>query len=143
MNWKSIFCVPALLLLLLFSLTACGGPAPASGSPEAGGSPETEGAADEADGAAPEETSLSSLLGEDYQEYIIETVTMQMGNRMDKDPDVVYLPIREHRPLTDYVAIDETTSFAENENGHVDIIFPAGTVTDEAHGEQTFTVPRP
>ena len=140
---KKLFALLLSLVLAAGALSACGGPPPASGSPEAGGSPETEGAADEADGAAPEETSLSSLLGEDYQEYIIETVTMQMGNRMDKDPDVVYLPIREHRPLTDYVAIDETTSFAENENGHVDIIFPAGTVTDEAHGEQTFTVPRP
>ena len=42
---------------------------------------------------------------------------MQMENRMDKTPDVVYYPIRDKAPLTDYVAIDETTSFRVEDDG--------------------------
>ena len=40
--------------------------------------------------AAEEQTepTLESLLGEDYVDYLTETITMQMGNRMDKDPEV-------------------------------------------------------
>ena len=33
--------------------------------------------------------TLEELCGSDYQSYIIETITMQMENRMDKTPDVV------------------------------------------------------
>ena len=68
---------------------------------------------------------------------------MQMGNRMDKDPAVVYFPIAEKAPLTDYAASDETTDFRLDEDGNVVILFPAGTVTDECHGEQSFRIPRP
>ena len=87
--------------------------------------------------------TLEALLGEDYTEYLTETITLQMGNRMDKTPDVVYFPIREKAPLTDYVSIDETTDFTVDEEGHIVILFPAGTVTDEANGEQSFRIPRP
>ena len=90
-----------------------------------------------------EATTLEKLCGDDYQAYIIETITMQMGNRMDKTPDVRYFPITEHAPLTDYVAIDETTDFTVDDDGHIVILFPAGTVTDEANGEQSFRIPRP
>ena len=87
--------------------------------------------------------TLEALLGEDYTEYLTETITLQMGNRMDKTPGVVYFPIREKVPLTDYVSIDETTDFTVDEEGHIVILFPAGTVTDEANGEQSFLIPRP
>ena len=87
--------------------------------------------------------TLESLCGENYPSYIVETVTMQMENRMEKDPEIVYFPIREDRPLTDYAAIDETTAFTLDENGNIVITFPAGAVTDAAHGEQTFRLPRP
>ena len=95
--------------------------------------------------AAEEQTepTLESLLGEDYVDYLTETITMQMGNRMDKTPDVTYFPITKDAPLTDYAAIDETTSFYVDEDGNVVIVFPAGSVTDEANGEQSFRIPRP
>ena len=55
--------------------------------------------------------TLEELLGEDYVSYLTETITMQMGNRMDKNPEVRYFPIEDDAPLSDYVAIDETTKF--------------------------------
>lgn len=89
-----------------------------------------------------EEPTLENLLGEDYVSYLTETITMQMGNRMEKDPDVRYYPIEDNAPLTDYVAIDETTAFQVDEEGNPVILFPAGTVTDEANGEQSFRIPK-
>ena len=115
----------AALLALLLTLASCGA------APKADETP--------AEGSA----TLEELCGADYQDYIIKTITMQMGNRMDKTPDVVYFPIREKAPLTDYVSIDETTDFTVDEEGHIVILFPAGTVTDEANGEQSFRIPRP
>ena len=86
--------------------------------------------------------TLESLCGVNYRSYIVETITMQMENRMEKDPEIVYFPIREDRPLTDYAAIDETTAFTVDEDGSIVITFPAGTVTDAAHGQQTFRLPQ-
>lgn len=122
------------LLGLLAALSACGGQESPSASQE---QDETLSSAEEASGTQ----TLESLCGEDYQTYLTETITMQMGNRMDKDPDVVYFPIQEGKPLTDYVAIDETTDFTVDEDGNIVISFPAGSVTDAAHGEQSFRVP--
>lgn len=51
-------------------------------------------------------------------------------------------PIEDNAPLTDYVAIDETTAFEVDEEGNPVILFPAGTVTDEANGEQSFRIPK-
>ena len=87
--------------------------------------------------------TLESLCGVNYRSYIVETITMQMENRMEKDPEIVYFPIREDRPLTDYAAIDETTAFTVDEDGSIVITFPAGPVTDAAHGQQTFRLPQP
>ncbi len=81
--------------------------------------------------------------GADYQDYIIETITMQMGNRLGKTPDIVYFPIADQAPLTDYAAIDEATDFSVDEDGNIVILFPAGTVTDEVNGEQSFCIPHP
>lgn len=86
--------------------------------------------------------TLEELLGEDYVSYLTETITMQMGNRMDKNPEVRYFPIEDDAPLSDYVAIDETTKFEVDEEGNPVIFFPAGTVTDAAHGEQSFRIPK-
>ena len=116
----------AVLLALLLLLTGCG-----RQTPEAQPAP------------AEDEVTLESLCGEDYQSYLIDTITMQMENRMDKTPDVVYYPIRDKAPLTDYVAIDETTSFRVEDDGVIVILFPAGTVTDASHGEQSFRIPKP
>ncbi|WP_325284807.1 DUF3298 domain-containing protein [Dysosmobacter sp.] len=88
------------------------------------------------------EPTLESLLGEDYVDYLTETITMQMGNRMDKDPEVRYFPIEDNAPLSDYVTIDENTEFEVDDEGNPVIIFPAGTVTDEANGVQSFRVPK-
>lgn len=94
--------------------------------------------------AAEEQTepTLESLLGEDYVDYLTETITMQMGNRMDKAPEVRYFPIEDNAPLSDYVTIDENTEFEVDDEGNPVIIFPAGTVTDEANGVQSFRVPK-
>lgn len=123
------------LLCLLLGLTACGGAEhtqPPAGDPTQ----------DQEEPASPAET-LASLCGGDYQRYIADTITMQMGNRMDKTPDVVYFPIENGKLLTDYVTIDETTAFEINEKGHIVLTFPAGAVTDEANGEQSFIIPLP
>ena len=87
--------------------------------------------------------TLESLCGVNYQSYIVETITMQMENRMEKTPEVIYFPIQENRPLTDYVSIDETTAFTLDEDGSIVISFPAGSITDAANGEQSFRLPRP
>ena len=107
----------AALLALLLVLAACGA---ADSQSLAAADPAKESTA-----------TLEELCGSDYQSYIIETITMQMENRMDK------------APLTDYAAIDETTDFTVDGDGNIVILFPAGTVADEAHGEQSFRIPRP
>ena len=128
-----------LLLSLLLLLSACGaGPS----RPEDSGTREPPQTEEPAAGETAEET-LADLCGADWQDYLTETITMQMGNRMDKDPEVVYFPIADGAPLTDYAAIDETTAFEVDADGNIVILFPAGAVTDAAHGEQSFTVPRP
>ena len=86
--------------------------------------------------------TLEDLLGEDYVNYLTETITMQMGNRMEKTPEVRYFPIEDNAPLSDYVTIDETTKFTVDEEGNPVIYFPPGTVTDEANGEQSFRIPK-
>ena len=115
------------LLALLLALTACG----TSASP----APEVP--------AASEEPTLETLCGADYQSYIVETITMQMENRMNKTPDIPYFPIADGAPLTDYAAIDQTTVFEVDKEGNVVIYFSAGAVTDQANGEQSFRIPPP
>lgn len=127
------------LLTLLFGmllLTACAAAAAADGQEAV---PAEEEQMEQAEQAEP---TLEDLLGEDYVSYLTETITMQMGNRMEKDPEVRYFPIVDNAPLTDYVAIDETTAFEVDEEGNPVILFPAGTVTDEANGEQSFRIPK-
>ena len=94
------------------------------------------------EGDAQASPTLEELLGEDYVSYLTETITMQMGNRMDKNPDVRYFPIVDDAPLSDYVTIDETTEFTVDEEGNPVILFPAGTVTDADNGEQSFRIPK-
>lgn len=119
-----------LTLLCSLLLTAC-----AAAAADLGGSAEPP-AEEQAD------LSLEALLGEDYVDYLTETITMQMGNRMEKDPEVRYFPIEDNAPLSDYVAIDENTEFEVDDEGNPVILFPAGTVTDEANGPQSFRVPK-
>lgn len=128
----------SVLLVLLLALTACGTPAapPPAETPAISGEPVSEPSGSEA-------PTLEELCGADYQTYITETITMQMENRMEKTPAVRYFPVTDSAPLSDYAAIDETTSFAVDEDGHIVIRFAAGTVTDEANGEQSFHIPRP
>ena len=127
------------LWLCMLLLTACGAPAAEQGG-EASDPPQESEPAPETDGQ--EDATLEELLGEDYVTYVTETVTMQMGNRMEKDPEVRYFPIEDDAPLSDYVTIDETTKFEVDEEGNPVIFFPAGTVTDEANGEQSFRIPK-
>lgn len=129
-----------MLMLCILFLTACG--ASAAGQEET--PPQESAAAPETEEPAAErgDATLADLLGEDYVTYLTETITMQMGNRMEKDPEVRYYPIEDNAPLSDYVTIDETTKFEVDEEGNPVIFFPAGTVTDEANGEQSFRIPK-
>ena len=131
----------ALLTLSLCALLLSGCAASASDS-QGESAPPTAEQTPPAEQETSEEPTLEDLLGEDYAAYLTETITMQMGNRMEKDPDVRYYPIEDSAPLTDYVAIDETTAFEVDEEGNPVILFPAGTVTDEANGEQSFRIPK-
>ncbi len=126
-------------LVCLLALAGCGAPAPQPPPPE-----ETVQEEPVQKEPAQEETpTLEALCGPDYRSYLTETITMQMGNRMDKDPSVSYFPIAEASPLTDYAAIDETTAFSQDPEGHLILRFPPGAVADVAHGEQTFRIPLP
>ena len=131
----------ALLVLSLCALLLSGCAASASDGQEESAPPAQEQTPPAAQETS-EEPTLEDLLGEDYVSYLTETITMQMGNRMEKDPDVRYYPIEDNAPLTDYVVIDETTAFQVDEEGNPVILFPAGTVTDEANGEQSFRIPK-
>ena len=139
--------IAAILVLLLCTLllTAC---VAASGAEDMEGAQEAlqqeQTPTLESEELQPEqgEVTLEELLGEDYVNYLTETITMQMGNRMEKDPEVRYFPIEDNAPLSDYVTIDETTKFEVDEEGNPVIYFPAGTVTDEANGEQSFRIPK-
>lgn len=131
----------ALLVLSLCALLLSGCAASAADSQEESAPPAAE-QTPSAEQETSEDPTLEDLLGEDYAAYLTETITMQMGNRMEKDPDVRYYPIEDNAPLTDYVAIDETTAFEVDEEGNPVILFPAGTVTDEANGEQSFRIPK-
>lgn len=129
-----------MLMLCMLFLTACG--ASAAGQEET--PPQESAASAETEEPAAErgDATLADLLGEDYVTYLTETITMQMGNRMEKDPEVRYYPIEDNAPLSDYVTIDENTRFEVDEEGNPVIFFPAGTVTDEANGEQSFRIPK-
>lgn len=140
----------ALLACTVFALSACGSGTTASQEESSQPTVDTEAPADpsttpeeDAETPAGSDASLEDLLGADYADYILETVTMQMENRMDKDPEVVFFPVEENKPLTDYVALDDTLSYTADENGDVTITFPAGTVADESFGDQSFTLPNP
>ncbi len=126
--------VALMLLFGMLLLTAC--------TAEATGGDPAPAAEEQTEQTWQAEPTLEDLLGEDYVSYLTETITMQMGNRMEKDPEVRYYPIEDSAPLTDYVAIDETTAFEVDEEGNPVILFPAGTVTDEANGEQSFRIPK-
>ncbi|WP_308857912.1 DUF3298 domain-containing protein [uncultured Oscillibacter sp.] len=129
------------LVLSLCALLLSGCAASASDQQEESAPPAAE-QTPPADQETSEEPTLEDLLGEDYVSYLTETITMQMGSRMEKDPDGRYYPIEDNAPLTDYVAIDETTAFEVDEEGNPVILFPTGTVTDEANGEQSFRIPK-
>lgn len=146
-----IACLAALACLLL-ALAACSSgnntAADTSGqdstvedqqSPTDAAGTDAENTGDEA--ADAEKSDLEALLGKDYQNYIVETITMQMDNRMQDMGDVEYFPIRDNAPLTDYVTIDNSTAYELDDEGNVVIAFPAGTVADESHGEQSFIIP--
>ena len=143
----------ALVLLLSVSLlTACGSPAAQeeaeeqklAAAVEADVLPEIEENVPEAPAEGYAELTLEALLGEDYVEYLTETITMQMENRMEKTPEVVFFPIEEDAPLTDYVTIDASTPFTlDEEDGSITLTFDAGMVTDAENGAQSFRIPLP
>ena len=141
----------ALALLLSVSLLAsCGSPAAReeaeerklAAAVETGALPAIEETMPEKPAEDYAALTLEALLGEDYGEYLTETITMQMGNRMDKTPDIRYFPIVEQRHLSDYVSIGEQTEFEVDGKGNPVIFFPAGAVTDAGHGEQSFIIPK-
>ena len=132
----------AALWMCVMLLSACGAAQASQPSPEEDPAPSVQEATAQEDTQSQEEPTMESRLGDDSVNYLTETITMQMGNRMEKNPDVRYYPIEDNAPLSDYVTIDETTEFEIDEEGNPVILFPAGTVTDEAHGEQSFRIPK-
>ena len=132
----------AALWMCVMLLSACGAAQASQPSVEEDPAPSTQETTAQEDTQSQEEPTLESLLGDDSVNYLTETITIQMGNRMEKNPDVRYYPIEDNAPLSDYVTIDETTEFEIDEEGNPVILFPAGTVTDEAHGEQRFRIPK-
>ena len=133
------------LLLCMLLLTACvaaSGAEDMEGAQEALQQEQTPTLESEELQSEQGEVTLEELLGEDYVDYLTETITMQMGNRMIKTPEVRYFTIEDDAPLSDYVTIDETTKFEIDDEGNPVIYFPAGTVTDEANGEQSFRIPK-
>ena len=132
----------AALWMCVMLLSACGAAQASQPSVEEDPAPSTQETTAPEDTQSQEEPRRESLLGDDSVIYLTETITMQMGNRMEKNPDVRYYPIEDNAPLSDYVTIDETTEFEIDEEGNPVILFPAGTVTDEAHGEQSFRIPK-
>lgn len=125
---------------LCLSLAACGNPADNQPKDQEAAPPQQS--AGESLPAGPAEQTLASLLGDGYEDYLAETITMQMGARMEKDPEIVFFPIRDDAPLSDYVTIDENTPFTLDEGGNPVICFAAGTVAEEVHGEQSFRIPK-
>ena len=132
----------AALWMCVMLLSACGAAQASQPSVEEDPAPSTQETTAPEDTQSQEEPRRESLLGDDSVIYLTETITMQMGNRMEKNPDVRYYPIEDNAPLSDYVTIDETTEFEIDEEGNPVILFPAGTVTDEAHGEHSFRIPK-
>lgn len=128
----------SVLLVLLLALAACGAPAAPLTAERPADSEEPMPVV-----AGSEGSTLEELCGADYQTYIAQTIAMQMENRMDKNPNVSYFPVADGAPLSDYAAIDKTTSFEVDEEGHVVIHFAAGTVTGVTNGRQSFRIPRP
>lgn len=114
------------LLLCMLLLTACGASAAESEGTDPETPPQESAAAPETEepSAQQEDVTLEELLGEDYVNYLTETITMQMANRMDKDPEVRYFPIEDNTPLSDYVTIGGTTKFEVDEEGNPVIYFP-------------------
>ena len=132
----------ARLVRMLCMLFLPAGGASAAGQEET--PPQESAAAPETEEPAAErgDATLADLLGEDYVTYLTETITMQMGNRMEKDPEVRSYPIEENAPVSDYVTSDGATKFEVGEEGNPVIFFAAGTVTDEASGGQSFRIPK-
>lgn len=102
---------------------------------------------EQAESAIPAQTeeealTLETLLGEDYVQFLTDTITMQLENRMEKNPEIRYYPVEQQKPLGDYVTIGEETRFEVDGEGYLVIRLPAGTVTQAAHGEQRFRVAR-
>lgn len=89
-----------------------------------------------------EPKTLEALLGEDYASYLTKVITMQMENRMEKNPEISFYPIRDSAPLTDYVSIGEETLYEVDAEGYLVVSFPAGKVTEEANGVQQFRIQR-
>ncbi|QNL44776.1 DUF3298 domain-containing protein [Oscillibacter hominis] len=131
--------IPALfpLALALLLLAACG-PAPSGSASQNAASL----ASSQGDGSS-EPATLAELYGEDYAEFIGDTIEMQMGNRMEKNPDIKYFPITEEKPLTEYVSIDDSTEFHLSDDGNPVVVLPAGSVTSETFGAQEFILPKP
>lgn len=144
MKRRNALVLELLICICVFALVGCKASAVVEGTEKKPLPAETQVEQEQTDGTTEqvEELTLEDLLGEDYIDYITETITMNMENRMDKTPEVQYYPVVDQAPVTDYVTIDANLPFEINENGDVVITFAAGTLTDEAHGEQSFILPR-
>lgn len=80
--------------------------------------------------------SLKNLLGEDYVELANRSVKMQMKERMEQNPGMVYWG----DDMGGFTSIDDSTNFYINENGNPVLVFDKYEIAPGAYGIQEFEI---
>ncbi len=81
--------------------------------------------------------SLEYFLGEDYQNYVKNSVVSQMAKIEDENPEDNYF----FENAADTVVIDENTSFYLDEYQNIVVVFPKYSLSAGVNGKQEFIIP--
>lgn len=89
------------------------------------------------------ELTLVDLFGEDAYEYVEEYVLQQMNKMIAEDPEnIVFWGVNEEEDLrSEFIGVDETTSFYINADGNVVIFYQEYEVAPGFMGSQEFLIP--
>lgn len=89
------------------------------------------------------ELTLVDLFGEDAYEYAEECVLQQMNKMIAEDPEnIVFWSINEEEDMgSEFIGVDETTSFYINADGNVVISYDEYEVAPGYMGIQEFVIP--